>query len=110
MLFEVDNNTVVSALRSGSGLDTQVMRLLRLLHFVAAERRFSLHRSTFRDQKCNGVRHFYELSAASLLCAASSGIEFRVNTARTQEYAAGRSPRLDIRDSKTSVSRLFSQV
>ena len=35
------NNTVVSALRSGSCLDTQVMRLLRLLHFVAAERRFS---------------------------------------------------------------------
>lgn len=41
VLFEVDNMTVASALRSGSCQDTQVMHLLRLLHFVAAERHFS---------------------------------------------------------------------
>ena len=41
MQFEVDNNMVTSALRSGSCRDTQVMHLLRLVHFVAAERRFS---------------------------------------------------------------------
>ena len=40
MLFEVDN-TVASALRSGSCRDTQVVHWQRLLHFVAAKRQFS---------------------------------------------------------------------
>ena len=41
VLFEVDNSTVTLALQSGSCRDPQVMRLLRLLHFVAAERQFT---------------------------------------------------------------------
>ena len=36
-VFEVDNSTVVAALRSGSCRDSEVMRLLRLLHFAAAD-------------------------------------------------------------------------
>ncbi len=42
VLFKVDNSTVVSALRSGSCRDQQVMRLIRLLHFLAAEVQFKL--------------------------------------------------------------------
>ena len=41
VLFEVDNSTVALALQSGSCRDPQVMRLLRMLHFVAAEHPFT---------------------------------------------------------------------
>ena len=41
VVFEVDNSTVVAALRSGSCRDAEVMRLLRLLHFAAAELQFT---------------------------------------------------------------------
>ena len=37
VLFRVDNSTVVFALQSRSCRDQQVMRLIRLLHFVAAD-------------------------------------------------------------------------
>ena len=41
VVFEVDNSTVVAALRSGSCRDAEVMRLLRLLRFAAAELQFT---------------------------------------------------------------------
>ena len=37
----MDNSTVALALQSGSCRDPQVMRLLRMLHFVAAEWQFT---------------------------------------------------------------------
>ena len=52
VLFEVDNSTVALALQSGSCRDPQVMRLLRMLHFVAAE-----HQFTYTSQHIPGTEN-----------------------------------------------------
>ena len=41
VLFQVDNNTVAAAVRSGSCRERRVMQLLRVLHFVAAKYQFT---------------------------------------------------------------------
>lgn len=41
VVFEVDNSTVVEPIRSGTCRDAGVMRLLRMLHFIAAEWSFT---------------------------------------------------------------------
>ena len=41
VLFQVDNNTVAVAVRSGSCRERRVMQLLRALHFVAAKYQFT---------------------------------------------------------------------
>ena len=61
VLFRVDNCTVVYVLRSGSCRDQQVMRLILLLHFAAAELNFTLPSSTFRAQKKLWQTLFHEI-------------------------------------------------
>ena len=110
VLFEVDNSTVALALQSGSCRDPQVMRLLRLLHFVSAERQF-----TYTSQHIPGT----ENSLADAISRNSLSTAFSVQPLLAQDPCpissclsalvhARRQHRLDVGNLDDAVSRLFA--
>ena len=110
VLFQVDNNTVAAAVRSGSCRERRVMQLLRVLHFVAAKYQFTFTAEHIlgSDNPVADAISRDSVPKAFSLSISSAGTSSGPSPSRHHPPSQGPKPRLDIIRLQVTVSRLFS--